>query len=803
MNHPTTAHEGIRPDPPADQGAPDGRRARADLPLLGMHCAACANRIEKALGSAPGVAEAGVNFATARATVHYDPQATGPEALREVVRGAGYEALIPDRTAAGRGTPPDGGGEAAPADVQDAEEQARAAEYERQRRKFIIALVLTVPVALLAMGGHVIPALGPALNFSGRPWVELALTTPVLFWAGREFFTGAWSAARHRAADMNTLVALGTLSAYAYSLVVTVAPHLVTSAATGAAGGGAAHGPHDMSSPAGVYYEVAATIVTLILMGRLLEARARSKTSGAIRALMGLQPKTARVERDGIEQDVPVDQVRVGDVVRVRPGEKVPVDGEVIDGSSAVDESMLTGEPLPASKKAGDTVIGATLNKTGSLRVRATGVGRDTVLQQIVRLVREAQGSKAPIQRLADTISGYFVPAVLCVAVATFVLWFDLAPVESRLTFALLTFVSVLIIACPCALGLATPTAIMVGTGRGAQSGILIKGGEALETAHKLTTVVLDKTGTITRGRPSVTDVVARGIDENELLRLAGSAERGSEHPLGEAIVRSAEERGLPLAQPQDFAAVAGHGIEAVVDGRSVLIGNAALLRGRGIEADEDAARRLADEAKTPVFVAVDGAWAGVVAIADPVKENSRAAVGRLHRLGLNVVMLTGDNRRTAEAIARQVGIDRVLAEVLPEGKGEEIRKLREAGEVVAMVGDGINDAPALAQADVGIAMGSGTDVALEAADITLVRGDLSGVVTSIALSRATVRNIRQNLFFAFIYNVLGIPIAAGVLYPLTGWLLSPIIASAAMALSSVSVVTNALRLRGFAVERN
>ncbi len=537
-------------------------------------------------------------------------------------------------------------------------------------------------------------------------------------------------------------------------------------------------------------------------MGRLLEARARSKTSGAIHALIGLQPKLARVVRDGKEQDIPIAEVQLGDVIVVRPGEKVPVDGEVIEGNSSIDESMLTGEPVPVQKQTGDTVIGATMNKTGSFRMRATRIGKDTVLQQIVRLVQQAQGSKAPIQRLADLIASYFVPVVISLAIATFVVWFDVSPPETRLNMAVLTFVSVLIIACPCALGLATPTAIMVGTGRGAQSGILIKGGEALETAHKLTTIVLDKTGTITRGVPSVTDVEAQGMDRRTLLQLAASAEAGSEHPLGEAIQRSAEEEGIEKLPVSGFNAIPGHGIEAEVGGKKVLIGTPLLLKNHGIAVDAASARDLADAGKTPIFMAVDGAYAGVIAIADPIKDGSAGAVKRLHELGLEVIMLTGDNRRTADSIARQVGLDRVVAEVLPDGKGEEIRKLQAQGKVVAMVGDGINDAPALAQADVGIAMGSGTDVAIEAADITLVKGDLNGVISSIALSRATIANIKQNLFFAFIYNILGIPIAAGILYPFTGWLLSPIIASLTMAMSSVSVVTNALRLRGFTVER-
>ena len=750
--------------------------SRVDMPVVGMHCAACAVRIEGALGQAPGVSKAAVNFATGRATVEYDPASTAPDALRDVVRGAGYDAVLP--------TPGHHGG-----GVSDAEEAAREADFQRTRLKFLVAAALTVPVAVIAMAGHLIPSLAPVLDFPGRAWVELALTTPVLFWAGREFFTGAWAAARHRAADMNTLVAIGTLSAYAYSVVAVVAPEWLT------VGGAGEHAGHVASAPVGVYFEVAAVIVTLILLGRLLEARARSRTGGAIRALIGLSPKIARVERDGTEADVPLADVRVGDVVRVRPGEKVPVDGTVIDGSSAVDESMLTGEPLPVTKGPGDPVIGATVNTTGSFRMTATKVGADTVLQQIVRLVQDAQGSKAPIQKLADTVAGYFVPAVLCLAILTFVAWFNLAPPETRLTLALLTFVSVLIIACPCALGLATPTAVMVGTGRGAQTGILIKGGEPLEAAGRLTTVVLDKTGTVTEGKPAVTEVVPAGLPADELVRLAAAAEQGSEHPLARAVIEAARTRGLHVPNADSFEAVPGHGLVARVEGRVVLVGNARLLTARGVAFDSAAADRTVKAGKTILLVAVDGAYAGLLAVADPIKVTSKAAVGKIRAMGLEVVLLTGDNRGTAEAVAREVGIDHVVAEVLPEGKVAEVRKLRAAGRVVAMVGDGINDAPALAEADVGIAMGTGTDVAIEAADITLVKGDLSGVASSIALSRATMRTIRQNLVFAFGYNVLGIPIAAGVLYPLTGWLLSPILASAAMALSSVSVVANALRL--------
>ena len=758
----------------------------ADLPLLGMHCAACANRIEKALNRAEGVESCNVNYATERATVSYDPAQTDAAQLRAVVQKVGYDVIVPDEQS---GDEANSHHDASA--VADAESAARETEYANQKRKFIIAAILTLPVAVLGMGGHLFPSLEPTLNFAGRQWIELILTSIVLFWAGGEFFRGAWIAAKHRAADMNTLVAIGTFAAYAFSVVATFAPGLFHQ-------NGAMHGPM-------VYYETAAIVVTLILMGRLLEARARAQTGGAIRALMGLQAKTARVTRQGVESDIDIEEVRAGDLITVRPGEKIPVDGTIEDGGSSVDESMLTGEPAAVHKAAGDGVIGATLNKTGSFRFRATKVGKDTTLAGIVRLVQQAQGSKAPIQRLADAISGYFVPIVMCIAIATFVVWFIAAPVGIRLQMALTTSVSVLVIACPCALGLATPTAIMVGTGRGASAGILIKGGEALETAHKLDTIVLDKTGTITRGEPSVTDIVMASENEtteNELLQLTASTERGSEHPLGEAIVRAARERELKLSDASDFDAISGQGIRAKVEGRAILIGNLKLMNENQIAPDENAAQTLAEQGKTPVFVALDGRFAGIIAIADPIKDGSRAGIEKLRALGLEVAMLTGDNAATARAIAAQVGIENVLAQVAPAGKAAQIEQLQAQGKTVAMVGDGINDAPALARADVGIAMGTGTDVALEAADITLVKGDLNGVAASIGLSRATVRNIRQNLFFAFVYNIVGIPIAAGILYPFTGWLLSPILASLAMALSSVSVLTNALRLRGFRVAR-
>jgi P-type Cu+ transporter len=841
--------------PPSSPSAhsPDatpGGTERVSLPITGMNCAACAARIEKTLKGAAGVRQANVNFAAHQATVEYDPARTDTQSLVEVVREAGYGTAgtsetrfyvndsecmtcppasrvpAPKLEAAVRavvgvvegvynpatqqvivqylpGTadlgavrraiesagyrveeaPPAGSSGAADGEP-DWEQQAREQEYRDIIRRFVVALMFGLPVTVIAM---------LHLDFPGNHWLQLLLTTPVMFYSGRQFFTGAWGALRHRAADMNTLIALGTGAAYLFSVVSTVFPGAVVAES--------GHGGTHERVMAPVYFEAAAVIIALILLGRLLEARAKARTGDAIRRLMGLQARTARVVRAGQELEVPVEEVVPGDLVLVRPGEKIPVDGIVREGESAVDESMLTGESLPVEKRAGDEVFGATINRTGAFRFEATKVGKDTALQQIVKLVQDAQGSKAPIQRLADVISGIFVPVVLIIAILSFVAWFDLAPAEVRLQQALIAFVSVLIIACPCALGLATPTAVMVGTGKGAENGILIRGGESLETAHRLNAIILDKTGTITRGQPELTDVVpAAGFQADELLRLVASAERSSEHPLGEAIVRAAQERGLEVTEATAFASITGRGLEAWVDGHAVLVGNRRLMKEQGVDVSalEGEMERLAGEGRTPMLVAVDGQAAGIVAVADTVKETSAQAVAALRRMGLEVVMITGDNRRTAEAVARQVGIERVMAEVLPEHKAEQVRKLQAEGKVVGMVGDGINDAPALAQADVGIAIGTGTDVAMEASDITLIRGDLMGVVTAIQLSKATMRTIRQNLFFAFVYNVLGIPAAAGVFYPLFGWMLSPIIASAAMALSSVSVVTNSLRLKSF-----
>ncbi|MEU2110143.1 heavy metal translocating P-type ATPase [Streptomyces sp. NPDC019507] len=672
-----------------------------------------------------------------------------------------------------------GAAEPSAEDEEAADITERRAEIEDLTRRVAVGAVLTAPV-LFGVMAHELFGADWVPGWTLSHWVQLALVTPVMFSTGRPIHSIGWAALRHRGADMNSLITLGTSAAYGYSLLVTLAPGLL---------------PEDVRE---VYYEAVGVILTLILLGRLLEARAKAGTGEAIRSLIGLQARTARVVRGGAEAEIPVDDVAVGDEIVIRPGEKIPVDAEVVSGSSAVDESMVTGEPMPVTKQAGDGVIGATVNTTGSLRVRAAKVGADTMLAQIVRLVRQAQASKAPIQRLADAISAYFVPAVIAVAIATFALWYVVGPAPA-LTLALVSAVAVLIIACPCALGLATPLSVVVGTGKGARAGILIRSAEALETAHKLDTIVLDKTGTVTEGRPVLTDVeVVSGSAEDELLALAAGAESDSEHPLARAVVEGARDRGLTVAGASAFDSVTGKGVRATVDGHTVLVGTGRLLADAGVDATDVAHRadRLSEQGRTPVLVGIDGRAAGALAVADTVKDDSALAVVALRRLGTDIVMLTGDNARTAAAIAGQVGITRVLAEVLPEHKADEIRRLQGEGRTVGMVGDGINDAPALAAADVGLAIGTGTDVAIESADVTLVSGSLAGAVTAIRLSRATMRNIKQNLFFALVYNAVGIPVAAGALYPLWGIRLSPIIAAAAMALSSLSVVTNASRLR-------
>jgi len=737
-----------------------------------MACASCVRRVEKALGKVAGVQAASVNLATEKATVMFDAEVASVERMRAAVEKAGYSlgeqpAELPTMTPG------------PVVSVEDAHDLERQREVDDLKRKWTASLGAgLVMMALMYLPLNIpMDVLAPVL---------LIVATLVQFWAGAPIYRAAWAAARHGSTNMHTLVAVGTTAAYGYSAFVTLWPRLTT----------------EWGFPQHLYYETAVIIVALILMGRWLEARAKKQTGAAIKALMGLQARTARVVRNGVEQDIPIESVQVGDLVRVRPGEKVPVDGVIHEGHSALDESMLTGESLPVDKDPGDQVIGATLNKTGSFVFRATKVGKDTALAQIVRLVEEAQGSKAPMQRLADRISEVFVPAILVLSALTFVGWMVLyqGP-EPRLTLALQAAIAVLIIACPCALGLATPTAIMVGTGKAAEYGILIRGGEALEGARRINTIVLDKTGTLTRGKPAVTGLIAtNGITESELLRLAAAAEVGSEHPLGEAIVARAREQGLELPPAEHFQAVSGRGIQALVDGRELLLGNQKMMESYGVHLDGlvQRADELARAGSTPMYVAVAGQAAGLVAVADTLKPESRDAVEQLHALGLDVWMLTGDHRATAETIARQVGIEHVLAEVLPDQKTDKVRGLQAEGRSVAMVGDGINDAPALAQADLGVAIGTGTDVAMAASDITLIGGDLRGIVIGIALSRKTVGVIKQGLFWAFAYNVVLIPIAMGLLYPLFGVLLNPVLAAAAMAMSSVSVVTNALRLRGF-----
>jgi len=739
------------------------------FPISGMTCASCVARVEKALSEVPGVVSTSVNLASEKATVEY-VEGTDLAALRRAVKDAGYE-LGPE--------------------VEALEDVTAASQRETRaaRNRLIVAAVLAISIMAISFG----------ISFTGKPYLLWALATPVQFWAGWRFYRGAWGALRHRTADMNTLIAMGTSAAYLYSVIAVLAPGLFASA--------------DVAP--NLYFDTSAMIITLILLGRFLETRAKGQTSEAIKKLMRMQPKTALVIRDGEEREIPVEDVLVGDLILVRPGERVPVDGIVRQGYSSIDESMITGESIPVDKRVGDEVIGATINKTGSFQFEATRVGKDTTLAHIVRMVEEAQGSKAPIQRLADVIASYFVPVVIGIAVITFIIWSFLGP-HPALTFAFLNFVAVLIIACPCALGLATPTAIMVGTGKGAEHGILIRSGEALERSHRINTVLLDKTGTLTRGEPAVTDIVAvPPFSEEEVLQLAASAEHSSEHPLGMAVVKAASEKGLELYPPSEFNAIPGHGVEALIEGKKLILGNLKLMKEKGLSLNrlEEKADELFAQGKTVMFLGLDSEVVGIIALADTLKPKAREAVQALHRMGIETVMLTGDNRRTADAIAREVGIDRVLAEILPEHKANEVKKLQDEGKTVAMVGDGINDAPALAQADLGIAIGTGTDVAIETGEITLISGDLTGIVTAISLSKRTLRTIKQNLFWAFAYNTALIPVAAGVLYLAFGdggvpsglhfvlgnyGFLNPILAAAAMAASSITVVLNSLRLRRF-----
>ena len=760
--------------------------ATTELPLLGMTCANCANTIERRLNKVDGVLEASVNYANEKATVTFAPGAVTRPELVAAVRKAGYDVVEVEGDD----------------QLEDAEAMARQAEIKHQEKRFIVGLIFSLPLFLLSMSRD-FGLLGAWSHAAWVNWLFWGLATPVQFYVGWDYYVGAYKSLRNGSANMDVLVAMGSSVAYIYSIFVTIALTL----------GSDLFGMH-------VYFETSAVIITLIVLGKLLEARAKGQTSEAIKKLMGLQAKSARVIRNGQEVDIPIAEVVAGDTVVVRPGEKIPVDGVVVDGRSSIDESMITGESLPVSKTVGDDVIGATINKQGLLKFEATKVGKETALAQIIKMVEQAQGSKAPIQRQVDKVAAYFVPAVILIALATFTVWFL---VTGDFVAALLRLTAVLVIACPCAMGLATPTSIMVGIGKGAEYGVLFKNSESLEQAHKLTAVVLDKTGTITKGQPAVTNILVSeqfsviskqlaGIDapiENSisntdyLLQLAASAERGSEHPLGESIVLAAQEQGLVLSEPTAFEGIAGHGISATVDGHDILLGNLRLMQREEVQLNdlEAKAKQLQNEAKTAMWLAVDGQASAIIGVADTIKEGSKEAVEKMHALGLTVVMMTGDNQATAEAIAAEVGIDRVFAEVLPGDKASYVAQLQDEGFVVGMVGDGINDAPALAQANVGMAIGTGTDVAMEAADVTLMRGDLRSVPQAIKLSKATMKNIKQNLVWAFGYNTVLIPIAAGVLAPFA-WApdflreLSPILAAGAMAFSSISVVSNSLRLK-------
>ena len=740
------------------------------IKISGMTCAACAQRIEKAIGKLNGVAKASVNLATEKAMVEYDPQVIRLSGIKQTIEKIGYKALEIEKNAA-----------------VDEDKIRKQKEIKILWTKFIIATAFGLPLLYFAMAPMVswwpfpIPEVVDPMMYPLRYAIlQISLVTPVII-AGYKFYTVGFKALIQRSPNMDSLVAIGTSAAVIFSIYNTFR---------------IAYG--DFGAVEGLYYETAGVIIALILLGKSLEAVSKGKTSEAIKKLMGLAPKTAIVLQDGKEIEVPIDEVETGDVILVKPGEKIPVDGVVLEGNTSIDEAMLTGESMPVDKKAGDKVYAASINKNGSIKFKATKVGNDTALAQIIKLVEEAQGSKAPIAQMADIVSGYFVPVVVILAVIAFLAWFLTG---HGLAFSLTIFISVLVIACPCALGLATPTAIMVGTGKGAENGILIKGGEALEITHKINTIVFDKTGTITEGNPEVTDIIpVSGVPREQLLQVAASGEKGSEHPLGEAIVRGAEKENLEFLNVEQFNAIPGHGIEVTIGGMNVLIGNRKLMDERKISLKElqGTSDKLAGEGKTPMYIAMDNKISGIIAVADVVKVSSAKAIKKLQAMGVEVAMITGDNRKTAEAIAKQVGIDRVLAEVLPQDKSNEVKKLQAEGKKVCMVGDGINDAPALVQADIGMAIGSGTDVAMESADIVLMRSDLMDVPTAIHLSKSTIRNIRQNLFWAFGYNVAGIPIAAGVLYLFGGPLLNPIIAAAAMAFSSVSVVSNALRLKRF-----
>jgi Cu+-exporting ATPase len=741
-----------------------------EIGVAGMTCASCVAHVEKALKSVPGVSSATVNLATQRATVRHADGVASLDDLEAAIRRGGYE---PRRLEGSTGS-------------EDHEREARDQEIAGLRRALLIAAALTLPVFALEMGSHLVPAIHDlvmaTIGMRASWLVQFALTTAVLFGPGLRFFRKGVPSILRGTPDMNSLVTVGTSAAWAYSVVATFAPALLPSGAVN------------------VYFEAAAVIVTLILLGRYLEAKAKGRTSEAIKRLVGLQAKTARVERDGEILELPLAEVRSGDIVHVRPGEKVPVDGEVVEGSSYVDESMITGEPVPVAKRAGAQVVGGTINKTGAFAFRATKVGSDTLLAQIIRMVEQAQGSKLPIQAMVDKVTAWFVPAVMGLATLTFLVWLAFGP-EPALTFALVNAVAVLIIACPCAMGLATPTSIMVGTGRAAEIGVLFRKGEALQVLRDVQVVALDKTGTLTKGRPELTDLApSTGFERDEVLALIAAVEAKSEHPIAEAIVDAAKARGLRLGSAEGFKATPGFGVSARVSGRRVEVGADRYMTqlGHNVSAFAAEAQRLGTEGKSPLYAAVDGRLAAVIAVADPIRETTPAAIRALHALGLKVVMITGDNRGTAEAVARRLGIDEVVAEVLPAGKVDTVGRLRTGGRKVAFVGDGINDAPALAEADVGLAIGTGTDVAIEAADVVLMSGDLRGAVNAIALSKATIRNIQQNLFWAFAYNAALIPVAAGALYPLNGTLLSPIFAAGAMAMSSVFVLSNALRLKAF-----